>query len=156
KKWEIYMANLLYSFFVGYIQIVIVFSIFYYVFDFDFNGRFIEVLLLSIPYVFTIVSLMILVTSIVKTTQQFNATIPLVAVGMAMIGGAYWPLEVVENKVMLFLAKLMPVTYGMDILNGLTLYNKSIDELLFPVNILLFLGVLFAGIGIHIMERRHI
>lgn len=156
KRWEVYTANLLYSFVIGYVQLIIVFSIFYYVFNFDFNGNFTKILLFSIPYIFTIVSLMILLTSIVKTTQQFNAVTPLIAVSMAMLGGAYWPLEVVENKAMLVLAKFMPVTYGMDILNGLTLYDKSTSELLLPVSILLFMSVLFAGVGIHIMERRYI
>ena len=58
-----------------------------------------EACLLIIPYVFSIVALSILLTAIVKNVQQFNAVIPIVSVSFAMIGGAYWPLEIVESTV---------------------------------------------------------
>ena len=98
KKWEMYIANLIYSFLTGYLQVCIVFIVFKYFFGVNFNGKFIESLILVGPYVFSIVALAILITGVVKTVQQFNAILPIIAVSMAMIGGAYWPLEVVESK----------------------------------------------------------
>ncbi|WP_047979824.1 ABC transporter permease [Ornithinibacillus contaminans] len=156
KKWEMYVGNLIYSFITGYIQVVIVFLIFRYVFGIDFYGRFLETLLLLIPYVFSIVSLAILITAIVKTVQQFNAVLPIISVSMAMIGGAYWPIEIVESDVLLALAKINPLTYGMEVLHGATVYGYSMNELLVPISILILSGVLMMGLGIHLMERRHI
>ncbi|TXL63946.1 ABC transporter permease [Cerasibacillus terrae] len=156
KKSEMYTANLLYSFFLGYVQVVLIFMLFRYGFQVDFHGKLVEILVLLIPYVFTIVALSLLVLSFVKTVQQFNAIMPFIAIGMAMIGGAYWPLEVVESKGMLFLANIMPIKYGMDMLNGITIYGDTFIEIMKPVSILLLMGVLLMGIGMHLMEKRHV
>ncbi|SHG70163.1 ABC transporter permease [Ornithinibacillus halophilus] len=156
RKWEMYVANLIYSFLTGYFQIMIIFLVFRFGFGVDFNGNFLLALVMLIPYVFAIVSLAILITAIVKNVAQFNAAIPIVSVSSAMIGGAYWPLEIVESEFMLALAKINPITYGMEVLNGIAVYGYSMSELLLPVSILLLMGVLMMGIGIHLMERRHI
>lgn len=156
KKSEMYIANLIYSFFEGYLQILIIFSVFHFFFGIDFNGKFIEVLLIMIPYIFTIVALSVFLTAVVKNTNQFNAVLPIMSVSMAMIGGAFWPIEIVQSEFLLALAKLNPLTYGMEALNGLVIYNYSFEELLLPISILLLMGVVLIGIGIHLMERRHL
>ncbi|UJL47501.1 ABC transporter permease [Virgibacillus sp. NKC19-16] len=156
RKWEMYAANLVYSFFEGYLQVLIIFLIFRYWVGVEFNDRFAETLLLLIPYVFAIVALSILITAIVKNVQQLNAVLPIIAVSMAMISGAFWPIEIVESEFLLALSKLNPLTYGMEVLNGIAVYGYSLEELLYPISILLLMGVVFMGIGIHLMERRHI
>lgn len=156
KKWEMYVANLIYSFLTGYLQVVVIFLTFRFLMGVNFYGRFIESLLLLIPYVFSIVSLSILITAVVKKAQQFNAVLPIVSVSMAMIGGAYWPLEIVSSKVLLTLSKINPIKYGMEILNGATVYGYSFHELLFPISVLVLMGVIMMGIGIHLMESRHV
>src|SRR5690625_2385143 len=107
RKWEMYVANFLYSFLIGYVQIIIVFFVFRFIIKVDFNGTFLLTLLVLIPYVLAIVSLSTFITGIVRTVQQFNAIVPLVAVSMAMIGGAFWPLEIVESSFMLALLKIV-------------------------------------------------
>jgi ABC-2 type transport system permease protein len=156
KKWQMYMGNLLFSFLLGYIQIVLIFIVFRYITDVDFYGNFPFVLLLLLPYVFAIVAMSMMITGLVKTVQQFNAVIPLVAVSMAMIGGAYWPLEIVSSNILLFISKFVPITYGMELLKGATVYNWSMAELLFPASVLVMMGVLMMGIGINFMEKRHV
>ena len=156
RKWEMYVANLIYSFVMGYLQVLIIFFIFRFLVGVDFKGKFIEACLLLIPYVFSIVALSILLTAIVKNVQQFNAAIPIVSVSFAMIGGAYWPLEIVESPFLIALSKINPITYGMEVLNGVVLYGYPVEELLFPISILILMGIVMMGIGIHLMEKRHI
>lgn len=156
RKWEMYAGNFIYSFFLGYVQILIVFFIFRFVLDVDFHGAFGATLLLLIPYVLAIVSLFIFVTSIVKSVQQFNAITPIIPVSMAMIGGAYWPLEIVDSNIMLLLSKVNPITYGLEALEGVAVYGMSLREVLFPVSVLLMMSVLMTGIGMHLMERRYL
>ena len=36
------------------------------------------------------------------------------------------------------------------------LYGYPLEELLFPISILILMGVVMTGIGIHLMERRHV
>ncbi|WP_047982855.1 ABC transporter permease [Ornithinibacillus californiensis] len=156
KKWEMYVANLIYSFVTGYIQVVVTFLVFRYLVGIDFNGRFVETLLLLVPYVFAIVSLAILITAIAKTVQQFNAILPIVAVSMAMIGGAYWPIEIVYSEILLMIAKIDPLYYGMQMLTGATVYGHPFQEIFVPLSVLVLMGVVMTGIGIHLMERRHV
>jgi len=155
KKWEMYVGNLLFSFVAGYIQVVLVFSVFYFT-GVEFYGGFWKTLIILIPYVFCIVALSIFITGLVKNAQQFNAIIPLISVSFAMIGGAYWPLEIVTSKVLLTISKFVPITYGMEALKGATVYGMSIPELLYPMSILTLMGVVLIGIGINLMERRHV
>lgn len=156
SKTEMYAGNLLYSFFEGYIQVVIIFSIFHFIVGVDFHGKFLLSLLLIIPYVFTIVALSLFITGLVKNVQQFNAAIPIVAVSMAMIGGAYWPLEIVQSDTLLFLSNFMPIKYSIELLNGIVVFNLPLRELLVPTSILLAMGVVLMVLGIRFMERRHV
>lgn len=156
KKWEMYVSNLIYSFLTGYLQVVIVFLVFRYGFGVDFSGRFAEVLLLLIPYLFTIVALAVMLTALVKNQPQFSALLPLLAVSMAMLGGAFWPLEIVDSNILLFLSKINPLTYGMEIMNGVAVYGYSMEDLLPPISILLLMGVILMGVGMHLMEKRHL
>ncbi|RKQ33859.1 ABC transporter permease [Oceanobacillus halophilus] len=156
RKTEMYIANLVYSFFEGYLQVLIIFLVFHFWIGVDFQGRFLEAVLLLIPYVFAVVSLSIFITACVKNAQQFNAVLPIVAVSMAMIGGAYWPIEIVESEVLLALSKINPLTYGMEALNGMVVYGYPLEEVLLPISILVLMGVVLMGLGIHLMERRHV
>lgn len=156
RKWEMYAGNLVYSFILGYIQLALIFLVFRYVTDVKFYGGFDTVLLLLIPYVFAIVALSMLITGLVKKVQHFNAVIPIVAVSMAMIGGAYWPLEIVESQVLLALSKVVPLTYGMEALKGATINGWGVEQLMLPVSVLVLMGVLMMGVGINLMEKRHI
>ena len=155
KKWEVYVANLLYSFIVGYAQVGIILSIFYFVIGVDFYGSFVKTLILIIPYLLCIIAISIFIASIANTPGKYNAYTAVVAVPFAMLGGAYWPLEIVSSKIVIALSYISPIRYGMEILNGVTLYGKSFFDLLQPIGILLFMTVLFMGMGINITEKRN-
>lgn len=154
KKWEVYAGNLIYSFAAGYVQVAVIFAVFRFMFDVDFSDKFWLVLVLLIPYVLAIVALSIFIVGIVNNEQQFHAVLPLVSVSMAMLGGAYWPLEIVSSDALLLLSKFVPVTYGMDLLKGAVVYGYSFSDLLYPMSVLFLMGVVFMGLGINIMERK--
>ena len=52
--------------------------------------------------------------------------------------------------------KAIPITYGMELLKGATISGLSYSELLYPISILILMGVVMMGIGIRLMERRHV
>src|SRR5690625_3864934 len=156
RKWEMYAGNFLYSFLVGYFQVFIIFCIFRYIMTVDFNGTFLQTLLILIPYVLAIVALSTFLIVIVISILQFNTITTIILISMAMIGGAYWPLEIVESKFMLTLSKIVPITYGMDALQSVTIYGQSMEEVLYPISILLLMSVVLTGLGIHLMEKRFV
>lgn len=153
-KWEMYAGNLLYSFLTGYLQVVIIFFTFRYAVGVDFYGGFGKTLVILIPYVLAIVAMSMLVAALSKSMRQFNALIPLLSVSFAMLGGAYWPLEIVSSELLLMLGKFTPIYYGMEALKGATLYGQTYAQLLQPISILLLIAVVLMGIGINAMEKR--
>lgn len=156
SKFQVYLANLIYAFLIGYLQISLIFIVLKYGAGINFYGGFGATLLMIIPYLFAIVALAILLTGLVKTMSQFNAVMPLISVSMAMLGGAYWPIEVVSSDVILTFSKFVPITYGMELLKGVTILGQSFSELFMPILILLGMGVVMMGIGIGLIERRHV
>jgi ABC-2 type transport system permease protein len=156
SKAQIYLGNLLFSFSIGYIQIIMIFLLFRYGLNIDFNGNFHLVFVLIIPYLYAIVALTILLTGLVKTPSQFNAFIPLVSVSFAMLGGAYWPIEIVTSKIMILLSKVVPITYGMELLKKGVIDSASWNDIMVPAGILCLMGTIMLGIGIQLIEKRHV
>ncbi|MEK4564171.1 ABC transporter permease [Alkalihalobacillus sp. FSL R5-0424] len=156
SKTSIYLGNLTYSFLIGYLQIILVFLLFASLFHFDFQGGLLLSMIVVIPYVFALVSFGVFISGILTSTRQLGAIIPFIAVSMAMLGGAFWPIEIVSSKIILALSYISPITYGMDMLKGATLYNWSFEQFLFPASVLFFMGVIFMGIGLNLMERRSV
>lgn len=156
KKWEIYAGNFIYSFLTGYIQVAVVLLVFRYVRGLDFGGQFTASMIALLPYVFAIVAVAILITGLVRTGQQYNVMISIAAMVLAMLGGAFWPLDAVESEWMLLLSKLDPITYGLELMNGIAVNGAPLTDFLLPISILLMMGVVLTGIGMHLMEKRHV
>lgn len=153
-KVQLYLGHVSFSFLLGYAQLTLVYSIFHFVLGVDLRGGYPMILLVVIPFLFAIVSLGILISALATNPRQLDAVIPLISVSMAMIGGAYWPLEIVQSEALLTLSKLIPMTYGMEMLKGATLLDWSWSQFLLPASVLFFMGVLFMGIGLNLMERK--
>ena len=154
SKTSIYLGNLIYSFLIGYLQIIIIFILFATVFQFDFQGGLLMSLIVVIPYIFALVSFGVLISGIITSMRQLDAIIPFVATSFAMLGGAFWPIEIVSSKAILILSQISPITYGMEMLKGATLYNWSAEQYLLPASILFFMGAICMGVGLNLMERR--
>ncbi|MBU9712358.1 ABC transporter permease [Evansella tamaricis] len=154
KKTEIYLGHLVFSLLLGYMQIFIVFFLFKYAFGVEFYGGFWITLLVVIPYLFAIVSIGVLIAGFIKSAQQVNVIIPIVSVSFAMLGGAYWPIEIVTSDIIRTISYFVPVTYGMELLKGATLFQWSFHQFIFPTAVLVFMGVLAMGVGLNLMERK--
>ncbi|AST92396.1 ABC transporter permease [Sutcliffiella cohnii] len=154
SKMQMYLGHIVFSLMLGYLQLFIIFNVFQYGLGVDFYGGFTKSLLVIIPFLFAITSLGVLISAFVKNPRQLNALIPLLAVSMAMIGGAYWPIEIVQSEIMMALSKVVPLFYGMEMLKGATYLNWSFDQFLLPTSILFTFGVICMGIGLNIMERK--
>lgn len=154
SKTKIYLANLTYSFLLGYIQIALVLSIFHFGVGVNFYGGYFNTLLVIIPYLLCIVALSIFVASIANTPGKFNAYTSVIAVPIAMLGGGFWPLEIVTSEIMQTISYLSPIKYGMELLFGVTLYNDQLFDTVAPISILMFMTVLLMGLGINFLEKK--
>lgn len=153
-KSQVYLGHLGFTFLVGYIQIMTAFIVFRYLFNYDLGDSFGLVALVAGIFVFTIVSLGLLILGLVPSPERLQGVIPIVATAMAMLGGAFWPLEIVSNPFILALSQGIPLHYAMDALIQISVYGRGIYAILEQLGLLVFMGVLAAGIGINLMERR--
>lgn len=156
RKADMYIGHLCYSFMIGFGQMLFIFLMFKYAFHYDLGQNFGAMLVVLALYTFAIVALCILFTGLVKTAEQFNTLLPLVSVSMAMLGGAYWPIEIVTNPILLKLAKIVPVYHAMDAVKKISFFDYNLSLLAEPLLLLVLFGVICLGIGINLMERRHV
>src|SRR5699024_9258957 len=82
--------------------------------------------------------------------------IPIVSLSMAMLGGAFWPLEIVASDFMLLLSNIIPIKYGLDLLNGITSFGYTWEDMLEPTAILLLMSVVFTCLGIHLVDMAFV
>ncbi|MER2064627.1 MAG: ABC transporter permease, partial [Alkalibacterium sp.] len=153
SKTKIYMGQLLHYFLVGLVQIGLSFTILRFLVGTSLGTNYLSMLAVILSFVFAIVSLGLLIIGLVNSPQQLQVVIPIVTTSMAMIGGAFWPLDVVSNRLLLFLAELMPIKHGLQGMMGAIVQGRGITELLEPISALLLMGVLFMGVGLNLMER---
>ncbi|CAM3873930.1 ABC transporter permease [Alkalicoccus chagannorensis] len=153
-KVKLYLGHVLFAFLFGLLQMYVILFLFRFAFQVDFHGGFWLTLLAVLPYVLAIVSLGVLLSGMVKSYKMLDAVIPLTGVTMAMLGGAFWPIEIVPSALLQRIGEFTPLKHGMDLLIGSTYGGASMDAMLLSASILLLMSVLFAGIGFNLMERR--
>ncbi|WP_440896914.1 ABC transporter permease [Amphibacillus sp. Q70] len=153
NKSSIYLGQLLHYFLLGIFQIGICFIIFEQFLNYQLGSQYLAILVSIMAFTFTSVALGMFIISLIKSPQQLQAVIPIVATGMAMLGGAFWPIDIVTNNIVVTLGKLTPIYHGIQALQQAILYDAGAMDLLQPISMLLLMGVLFMGIGINLMER---
>jgi len=156
SKAQLYIGNFIYSFMLGFVQISLIILFGNYVMDIDWGEHLSLVFLVIAMYIMVIMALGMLLVSFVKTPQQLNALVPIVAVSSAMLGGAYWPIEIVTSKLLIILSKAIPITYAMKAIKELALYHRGWEGVFLPVSILFFMAVILMGVGMHLIERKQV
>lgn len=156
NKAQLYIGNFIYSFMLGFVQISLIILFGNYVMDIDWGEHLSLVFLVIAMYIMVIMALGMLLVSFVRTPQQLNALVPIVAVSSAMLGGAYWPIEIVTSKLLIILSKAIPITYAMKAIKELALYHRGWEGVFLPVSILFFMAVILMGVGMHLIERKQV
>lgn len=149
-----YAGHLTFSFVLGLFQILLVFSIFTFLFGVDLGQNWLGVLAVISLFTLAIVALGLFMAGLVRTPAQMQVFIPIVAVSSAMLGGAYWPIEIVSNPVMLALSRVVPIRYALDALKGIVYHDYSWSQLSGPLAVLAGFAVLFMVLGLWLVDRR--
>lgn len=152
KKSEIYLGHLLHYFSLGVFQISICFVIFNQVLDYNFGHAYLSIFISISAFVFAAVALGMLLIGLVRSPQQLQAIIPIISTAFAMLGGAFWPIELITNKFLLAVAQVTPIYHGIQALQQAIIYNAGVGDILQPISILLLMSVIFMGVGLNLME----
>ncbi|EKU94099.1 ABC-type transport system involved in multi-copper enzyme maturation, permease component [Alloiococcus otitis] len=154
SKVQIYLGNLVHYYLAGVLQLVLSFIILTRLLGIEFGPGIYPMAVVILVFLFAIVALGILLVSISPSLTALNALIPIVTVAMAMLGGAFWPLEIVSNRFLLTLAEFIPIKHAMQ--GALSAINGQLElgDLGQVILILALMGVLFMGVGLNLMERQ--
>lgn len=144
----ILMGNLITNFIVGMAQMIFVVLVSKFVFHIEWGGSTIAMLLVLGAYVIAGTAMGLFIVSFTKTQQQLAAVLPTIIVSSSMIGGCMWPIELVKNKFLLFIANLLPQRWGMEGLSKIMMYDGTIQDVLWPIAYLLIIAAVMMALAI--------
>ncbi|TFB22928.1 ABC transporter permease [Filobacillus milosensis] len=154
RKWQVYIGHMSYSYVIGFTQIVLIVLMFKYIFGYNVGEQMGAVILTIASFVFAVVAIGMLILGLIKSTDQLNAVVPIVTVSMAMLGGAFWPIEIVSNDIILAISNVVPMTYAMEALKAVSMFGQGLADIYEPLAILVLIGVLCMGVGVNLIERK--
>lgn len=92
--------------------------------------------MLLLSYILAVTGLAVLVSAVVRSRDQLSGLMPLMAVGLAMLGGSFWPLQITSDF-MQTMAKLTPTGWAMIGLTDVVARNQGMEAAIVPSLVLL-------------------
>ncbi len=137
----------------GIIQLSVIFVAGRFLFDLNWGGNILDILLVIIAFVFSLTAIGLLLSTFVKTSGQLSAFTPIILTSFAMLGGCMWPLEVVTSKILLLLANITPHKWAVLGLTDIAIKNGSLMNSMDSILILLGMGVCAYAIGLFRLRK---
>ena len=153
-RFQLYFGHLSFSYVIGLLQVLLVLFVFRYVLGTNMYGGFGKVTLIAAFYVLLVMAFSVFIISLVKTVSQSSVIISLVAVAFAMIGGAYWPLEIVQSEALLTMKWISPIYYAMESMKQVTVYEGTLSSVWTYVSMMIGFAIILLVIGITLLEKR--
>ncbi|WP_202709587.1 ABC transporter permease [Sporosalibacterium faouarense] len=147
-------GNLIVSFLVGFVQVGILFIAGKYLFGLNLGSNLLGVIIVLIAFVFTITSMGLFLSGLVKTHSQLAALTPVILTSTSMLGGCMWPLDIVENKIILALSNITPQKWAIEGIESIAMYGKGINGVIIPTLVLLGMGLLFFSTGVKLVKSE--
>ncbi|WP_166462343.1 ABC transporter permease [Psychrobacillus vulpis] len=154
SRFQLYFGHLSFSYIIGLFQMLLVILVFRFIIGTNMYGGLWKVVVISSFYVLLVMAFSLFIISLVKTVSQSSVIISLLAVAFAMIGGAYWPLEIVQSEGLLAMKWLSPIYYGMESFKRVTIYGETLTGVITYLSMMFFLAVLLLAVGITLLEKR--
>jgi len=129
EKFSIISGKMLGFFLVGFIQFMILILFGQLVLKVNWGNLPLGVLLLVISYVLSVTGLGTLLSVVVRTSAQAGAFAVLVSMVTSMLGGAWWPIEIVP-KFMQTIARFTPQYWAINGFNKIITQGFGIIEIL--------------------------
>lgn len=106
----------------------------------------VAVFVLLLSYILAVTGLAVLLSAFIRSRGQYAGLSPLLTVGLAMVGGCFWPIEIV-SPAMRTVALLTPTGWAMRGLVDVVARNQGLDAALLPIAMLLGFAAVTLGLG---------
>ncbi|MCR2823743.1 ABC transporter permease [Lederbergia panacisoli] len=147
SKKELLIGYLLAFFLIGWIQFGVLMTVSKFVFHVNWGNLLGNIVLVSSLLLCTI-GLGLFIAGFVKTSEQQSVFGNLFIVSTCMLGGVYWPLEIMPN-VMQQIAKFVPQYWGLEGFAELSARGGTVVDVLAPSGVLLAITFVFLIVGMN-------
>ena len=147
NKGKIITGRTLGVFLVGITQISFLILVGQFILGVNWGQDILATMLLSIAFVFSITGFSMALASLCKTPNQLGVIGNMVIVAMSMLGGAYWPVEMLSDQMKL-IAKLIPTGWAISGYTDIILRGMSLMDIWLNIIVLCIFGIAFMAFGI--------
>lgn len=156
SKTSILGGSMIVAYLTGAVQIGVLILCAKYVMKIDWGNSMSGVLMVCAAFVFAVTSLGLMLSGFIKTQAQLGSMAPIVLTSTSMLGGCMWPLEIVNNKVLLFLAELTPQKWAIQGIEGIASKGMGFSSAILPSVVLIIMGLIYFTIGIKTLNKETI
>jgi ABC-2 type transport system permease protein len=108
-------------------------------------------MVMVIVYSMTVTSFGLLISGLVKSFSQLSSIAPIIIMATSMLGGCYWPLEIVGSELLVNLSMITPQRWGLIAINNTIIYG-NLNHIITPTIALLLMTVVFFSLGIKMIR----
>jgi ABC-2 type transport system permease protein len=135
-------------FFIGFVQLSILIFFGQFFLGVNWGENVWATLLLSLTFVFSASGLALALAAICKNPSQLAVIGNIVVMGISMLGGCYWPIELLPSHLQR-ISKLFPTGWAMEGYTNIIMRGFGLNYVLPNIFILLLFGILFLTFGIY-------
>jgi len=154
SKFSILSGNLVMTFALGFVQVSSMFLVSKYLFKVDWTGNMLYLLVVIAAFVFCVTSLGMFLSNFVNSIGQLSAISPVIITGTAMLGGCFWPLEIVTSKPLLLLSNITPQKWAIEAIEKVIIHGYNLNEVMFSVAVLVGMGIVYLSLGTYLLEKK--
>ncbi|MGE5416363.1 MAG: ABC transporter permease [Acidobacteriota bacterium] len=147
-------GHLLGTFSIGFLQTGSLVVIGKYLFGIQWGANIAAVMSIIAAFTVAVTAMGLLLSSFLKTYRQLSAAMPLLVVSTSMLGGMFWPLEIVNNKVLLLISNFVPQTWALQGLEGIVRYGYGFSSIAASIAVLLVMGVIFFFVSVLRLQQE--
>lgn len=140
-------GKILGAYVVGFFQVSVLFLAGRFLFGINYGPRPLLVAAILAVFLLCATGLGILLSTVVRTVAQLQALTPIVVTATCMLGGCYWPLEIVPET-MQTIGKFTPQAWAMMALDEIVSRGAGMPDILLPMAVLAGFSLLFFGLGV--------
>jgi ABC-2 type transport system permease protein len=102
-------------------------------------------------YILAVTGLAVLVSTVVRSRDQFAGASPIFSTGLAMLGGCWWSLDII-SPFMQNVAKATPTGWAMTGLTDVLARNHGLEAAWLPAAVLLGFAIVTLGLGARLLK----
>lgn len=154
SKSSILGGSMVVAYLAGVVQMGVLILCGNYLLGVDWGNSMSGVLMVAAAFIFAVTSLGLMMSGFVKTQAQLGAIVPVVLTSTSMLGGCMWPLDIVNNKALLFLAELTPQKWAMQGIEGIASKGMGFEAAVLPTVVLMGMGAVFFTAGVKVLKTE--